>query len=163
MVGPHNKGGKAWNKGKTKKSDERILKSATTLKKRYENGEIIGSWFGRHHDEETKNKISESRKKFLKENPDKHPWKNNSKFKSKPCEVLKAKLKENYIEFVSEYTDKVWIHSYAIDIAFPNKKIGIEINGNQHYNKDMSLKPYYKKRQKYLEENRLDYFKFSLS
>ena len=35
---------------------------------------------------------------------------------------------------------------YSIDIAFPDKKIGIEINGNQHYNRDGTLKEYYLKR-----------------
>jgi uncharacterized protein YydD (DUF2326 family) len=31
-------------------------------------------------------------------------------------------------------------------VAFPDKKIGIEINGNQHYNSDKTLKTYYQNR-----------------
>jgi ribosomal protein L40E len=88
--------------------------------------------------------ISNARKKFLKENPDKHPWKNNDKFKSVPCELLKMKLKENETIFFPEYTDLEWSRLFSIDIAFPNKKIGIEVNGNQHYNNDGTLKDYYK-------------------
>ena len=38
-----------------------------------------------------------------------------------------------------------------MDIAFPDKQIGIEINGNQHYERNGDLKPYYKDRHNYLE------------
>lgn len=36
--------------------------------------------------------------------------------------------------------------AFSIDIAFPDIKIGIEVNGNQHYNNDGSLKQYYQQR-----------------
>jgi hypothetical protein len=98
---------------------------------------------------ESKNKISKGRIKYLKENPDKHPWKNNDKFKSKPCELLKMKLDKNNIKYISEYEPSNEKY-YSIDIAFPNKKIGIEINGNQHYERDGSLKNYYIKRNEFL-------------
>ena len=98
---------------------------------------------------EVKEKISKGRIKYLKENPDKHPWKNNDKFKSKPCELLKNKLNENNIIYISEYEPSNERY-YSIDIAFPNKKIGVEINGNQHYNRDGTLKDYYNKRNNFL-------------
>ena len=145
-----NKGGTAWNKGRTKDNDERILKSSLTLKEKFKSGELTASWIGKHHSEETKKKMSQSRKTYLKNNPDKHPWKNLSKFKSEPCEKLKQILKEQNLKFTEEFTDKSWEHNYSIDIAFPNKKIGIEVNGNQHYNGDGSLKEYYKNREEYL-------------
>jgi hypothetical protein len=97
---------------------------------------------------EAKQKISKGRIKYLKENPDKHPWKNNDKFKSKPCELLKNKLNENNIIYISEYEPSK-NRFYSLDIAFPNKKIGIEINGNQHYNRDGTLKDYYIERNKF--------------
>lgn len=99
--------------------------------------------------EETKQKISDGRKKYLRENPDKHPWKKNSKFISVPCESFKNILRNNNIKFVEEYSD-FKDHNYSVDIAFPEYKIGIEINGNQHYNKDGSLSKYYQKRHNYL-------------
>lgn len=106
-----------------------------------------------HHNvsEETRKKISEFRKKYLKENPDKHPWRNNNKFKSKPCEKIKDWLKSKEINFIGEYVNHgVKDKNYSIDIAFPDKMIGIEINGNQHYNNDGTLKPYYREREKLL-------------
>jgi len=104
------------------------------------------------HTEETKSKISEKRKEYLKNNPDKHPWKRNTKFKSVPCEKVKSFLTEKNIKFVDEWQpleDKF----YSIDIAFPDIKLGIEINGNQHYNSDGSLKDYYKKRHDEIEND----------
>lgn len=99
--------------------------------------------------EETKQIISEKRKKYLKEHPDEHPWKRHNKFKSKPCEHLKEILKNSF-EFEEEYTDERWEHNYSIDIAFLDKKIGVEVNGNQHYQQSGELTNYYQKRHDYL-------------
>lgn len=95
-------------------------------------------------------KLSESRKKYLKENPDKHPWKNKSKYISGPCEHFKNILKSKNIEFVEEYSPLL-TNFYSIDIAFPDIKVGIEINGNQHYNKDKTLADYYQERHDKIE------------
>jgi len=58
---------------------------------------------GKKHTEECKKRLSASRTKYLAENPDKHPWKNNSKFKSIPCETLKEILRNNGFKFEEEY------------------------------------------------------------
>ena len=42
---------------------------------------------------------------------------------------------------------------FSIDIAFPEIQLGIEINGEQHYNRDGSLKDYYKKRHEDIENS----------
>ena len=97
------------------------------------------------HSAETKNKLSEIKKKWLKDNPDKHVWKRRNKHDSVPCNCFKDKLKENKISFFPEY-EPLENYSYSIDVAFPCDKFGIEINGNQHYDKNGKLKPYYQKR-----------------
>jgi len=106
---------------------------------------------GRSHSEETKKIISEKRKKWLKNNPEKHPWKNNKKFLSKPCEKLKKDLTKYGILF-SEEIEPLEEKFYAIDIAIIEKGIGLEVNGNQHYNNDKTLKDYYQKRKELIEE-----------
>lgn len=101
------------------------------------------------HTEDSKRKISESRKEYFKENPDKHPWKSSDKFKSKPCENFKNILSEMDINFISEMSiceDRF----FSVDIGIPQYRIAIEINGNQHYNRDGSLKDYYQKRHEYI-------------
>ena len=93
--------------------------------------------------------ISDSIKRYYKKNMDKHPWRNNSKFISKPCENFKKILIENNIRFVEEFSE-FKKHLYSIDVALPEFKLGFEINGNQHYYKDGTLKEYYQKRENYL-------------
>ncbi len=92
---------------------------------------------------EQKNNIRNGRIKFLKENPEKHPWKQKNKKKSVPCELLKEILIKNELVFQPEYTPVESDRFYSIDIAFIKNKIGVEVNGNQHYNKDGTLKKYY--------------------
>lgn len=93
----------------------------------------------------TSEKISKARTKYLKENPDKHVWKRLSKFKSEPCERVKKYLNDQGIKFIEEW-NPLEFRQFSIDIAFPDIKLGIEVNGNQHYNSDGTLKEYYQKR-----------------
>jgi transposase len=117
-----------------------------TIKKILQKNNIIPHKSDHKHTDETKQKLSDIRKKFLKENPDKHPWRSNNKFKSIPCEKIKEWLKSKNIQFIEEYSVPNISNNFSIDIAFPDKLIGIEINGNQHYNTDGTLKEYYQKR-----------------
>ena len=96
------------------------------------------------HTDETKQIISTKRKLFLKNNPDKHPWRKPNNFKSAPCLELKNWLTFKNVQFISEYTNHgVPDRYFSLDIAFPDKMVAVEVNGNQHYNKDGSLKDYY--------------------
>lgn len=103
----------------------------------------------RRHSEETKKKMSEDRKKYLKENPDKHPWKKDTKFISIPCENFKKVLDELNIKYLPEYTPSD-DRAFSIDILLPQYKIAIEVNGNQHYNKNATLKAYYQERHDFI-------------
>jgi very-short-patch-repair endonuclease len=102
---------------------------------------------------ETKELLSEKRKKWLKDNPDKHPWRKKDKFISKPCENVKKFLNELGVLFVEEYQPDIGDRSFSIDIAIPDKMIALEINGNQHYERDGKLKPYYQERHDLLESS----------
>lgn len=111
----------------------------------------ISKCYYRKHNDETKKKISNKRLDYLKNNQNKHPWKNNKKFISKPCEYFKNILNKNDIQYVSEYSP-LYDRNFSIDIVLLNKKIGIEINGNQHYNNDKTLKSYYQNRKVLIEK-----------
>ena len=104
---------------------------------------------------ETRKLLSEIRTKWLKDNPDKHPWrkKGDDKFKSVPCEKMKEFLTSKGLIFAAEYQPEVGGRHFSIDIAFPDKKIAIEVNGTQHYERDGKLKPYYQERHDILEAN----------
>lgn len=103
--------------------------------------------------EKTKKKISEKRKSFLKNNPDKHPWKRKDKHRSVPCENVKGYLLNAGVSFVEEYSPEIGDRFFSIDIALPDKMIAIEVNGQQHYNPDGTLKKYYQDRHDLLESN----------
>lgn len=101
---------------------------------------------GTSHTQETKDKMSKIRSQFLKDNPDKHPWRQHDKFKSQPCESLKKFLKELNVNFIEELQGVVDGRHFSIDIALPDKMIAIEVNGIHHYEPDGSLSPYYQER-----------------
>lgn len=105
--------------------------------------------------DETRRKMSEAKRKWNRENPDKLPWRvlGNKAFKSVPCEKLKDFLTVKGIQFVAEYPPNVGGRAFSLDIAFPDKLIAIEVNGNQHYERDGRLKPYYQERHDLLEAN----------
>jgi hypothetical protein len=108
---------------------------------------------GRPHTDETRKKLSEIQKTYLKNNPEKHPWVYHKSYISIPCENFKKILTENNINYVPEYAPLFPERHFSIDIAFPDIKVGIEINGNQHYNSDKTLAPYYVERKRLLEES----------
>jgi len=97
-------------------------------------------------------KHGEKIKAFYRKNPDKHPWKKHTKFVSTPCEHLKQLLRDRGIAFIGEFTplsDRL----FSVDIAFPDKRVALEVNGNQHYDKVGQLTPYYQARHDLLESN----------
>lgn len=110
------------------------------------------SFAGKFHTDESKAILRKKRIEYLESNTDKHPWKKNSKFISEPCEFLKKKLREAGLDFVEEY-QPLAKRFFALDISFPDKKIGIEVNGNQHYNPDKTLKKYYRERHDLIVES----------
>ena len=83
------------------------------------------------HTEETKKKISEARIKFLHENPDMVPYKLNhySKGRSYAEEYWKVILDSNNLVYEEQYQ----IGPYQLDFAFPDLKIDLEIDGDQHH------------------------------
>lgn len=108
----------------------------------------------RKHTEETKRKIREGRKNYLKNNPDKRSWQTRESGKSIPCEKLKKMLKDRGISFIEEYEPLLHLDRFfSIDISFPDIKVGVEINGRQHYDELGNLSPYYQKRHDLIEDD----------
>ena len=83
----------------------------------------------RKHSQETKNKISNIRKKYLDENPDKIPYLLNHSSKiSYPEKYFIECFKElNNIEF--QYR----VGRYVLDFANVDKKVYFEVDGETHY------------------------------
>lgn len=83
------------------------------------------------HTEETKKRISESKRKYLQENPDQVPYRLNhsSKGRSYPEEYWKIILDTNDVKYEEEFP----VGIYSLDFAIPESKIDLEIDGEQHY------------------------------
>lgn len=91
---------------------------------------ISGNWKGRHHSDEEKKKISEARKKYLSEHPDKVPFKlNHSSKESYPEKYFREWLQKENIFSEREYQ----VGLYTLDFAWPERKIYLEIDGSQHH------------------------------
>lgn len=103
------------------------------------------------HTSETKAKLSLLRRNFLAEHPDKHPWRRSTKFHSVPCALVRDWLTQHDVQFIAEFGNGFSGRFFSIDIAFPDKRLGIEINGNQHYTHDGNLRPYYQERKRIIE------------
>jgi very-short-patch-repair endonuclease len=103
----------------------------------------------KRHSEETKKKISQKRTQFLQENPHMVPYKLNhySKGRSYPEEYWKEVLDAENLSYVEQFQ----IGLYQLDFAFPELKIDLEIDGDQHY-LDEKIVQSDLRRTQYLEE-----------
>lgn len=102
------------------------------------------------HSDESKRKLSISASKWLR-NSVHHPWR--SKHESYPEKVLRQWLSNNLsrqYSIIQEHTPTDFDRNYRMDFAIIDLKLDIEVNGNAHYI-DGRLKPYYLKRQQYIE------------
>lgn len=102
--------------------------------------------------EETKKKISISRTKYLKENPDQVPYLlNHSSKESYPEKYFTKVFKNEGLDVVKSYRFGL----YELDFSIPEKKIDIEVDGSQHW-LDKKIVESDKRRTKLLEEDGWD-------
>jgi very-short-patch-repair endonuclease len=119
----HHIGHTAWNKGLTKESDERIKRQGETYSSRYKTGSPEAKALGHVMTEEIKKKISETQKKN---------YTGRSRYAT--AREHRCSYAESY--FTECFTDAVkqlHVDRYFLDFAWPDIKIYIEIDGEQHY------------------------------
>src|SRR5574344_336650 len=122
-----------WNKGLTKETDDRILKSSIIKHQHLNDGTVIPSWTGRHHTKDQRKRISKKLSTYYKNHPDKVPYVLNHSSKTSYPEqyFMDVFEKENII---LEYHHQISI--YELDFCSLEKKIYIEIDGEQHFQKE---------------------------
>ena len=143
-------GKRPWNKGLTKETDGRVKQAAISLKLRYENGELKSPQKGIKHTEQEKQHLSDIRKKYLKEHPNKVPYVlNHHSHGDSYCEkFFKQILNNEHIEYEQNY----YQFGYFLDFAFPITKTYFEVDGEQHYLDERIVK-HDKKRTEVLQKN----------
>lgn len=111
------------------------------------------------HTNESRKKISEARIKYLTNNPDKVPYLlNHSRKESYPEKYFtELFIKENI-----NVTRKLQVSYYELDFCIPDKKINIEIDGDQHYLDNKAINNDIK-RNKFLEEKGWDIIRIKWS
>lgn len=119
--------------------------------KRDENGKIQSFWKGKKLSEEHKQHIKEGLQHWKETH--KEEFLNYSRSKSKCCENFKNYLKQNNIDFVEEYCPYPNERLYSLDIAWPDEKIAVEINGSQHYDNKGNLNKLTLDKQKFFEDH----------
>jgi len=114
-----------------------IKKNLITTRKASETAKLRGN-VGKNHSEQTKQKISTARKKFLDKNPDKVPYRLNHSSKDSYPEMLfeHLLLEHNITGWVKKY--QVGVYEY--DFAFIQEKIDIEIDGSTHLQEKVKSK-----------------------
>lgn len=126
---------RAWSKGLTKETDERINKIAENLKNRYKNGEIIPHFKGKHHSKETKERISIKRTDYI-HNADTHvKWfiVSNGQKELKVQGTWERDVANKLTELGVQWTRKSLIYDgfrrYTPDFYLPDLNIFIEVKG----------------------------------
>ena len=114
----------SWNTGLTKETDSRLLKASVTLSNNTKG--IKRNPLSEQH----KLNISAGMRKFLKDNPDKVPYKlNHSSTMSYPEQYFSKLFRNESFNFIYHYH----IGMYELDFADIDKQVDIEIDGEQHY------------------------------
>lgn len=129
------------------------------LRNKSESQKISQNRNPRKHSDETKKKISEIRKKYLSENPDMVPYRLNHSSKESFPEKYFSEVFENENIKVERYFQ---VGLYELDFCIPDKKIDIEIDGNQHYYDDKIVESD-KRRTLSLEESGWDIIRINWS
>lgn len=123
-----------WNKGKTKATNDILREKGERLSKRYKLRELVPSWTGRKHTEETKLKISESMKLAQKEgrahNIGQCRWNCEHSWPEKW--LVQVLANEFGFEENKDYFTEFSFGRFSLDFAWPDKKLCIEVDGKQH-------------------------------
>lgn len=145
------------NHGKTKgyKGTNQFIKAkenGLTIKVSSETkNKIRNALLGKRLSFEHKQKIKEGLQRWKETH--KNEFEAYSKGQSKCCENFKQYLRNNNIDFIEEYCPYWEERGYRLDIAFPDEKIGIEINGSQHYDNEGNLNEITLEKQKFFENH----------
>lgn len=117
------------------------------------------SFKGKTLSEEHKKKISDSRKKYLDDNPGKIPYLlNHSSKESYPEKIFREALERRKIE---GWTYNFSLKRYSLDFAFTRQLIDVEIDGNTHLLENVRTKDLV--RDEYLKQNGWKVIRFTAS
>jgi len=142
-----------WNKGLTKETDNRIMKSGLTYKNNYKIGKIKNK-FGKNNPFYGKKHTQES----IKEIRDARANQNFSFYNSSIELKIQGFLKRLGIEHFTHFCINNIEHSYSSDIFIPSMNLVIECDGD-YFHGNTKLFPTEKLNKKQLEQKQRDEFR----
>lgn len=125
-----------WNKGLTKETNETLKKSGENFSAKVKNGEIVLAkiYLGKHLSEEHKNAIARGMKKAHAENRahniGESRWNTEHSWPEKW--FIQVLSNEFQMKESEHYVTEMPFCKYSLDFAWPEKKLCIEIDGEQH-------------------------------
>lgn len=131
-----------WNKGLTADTDDRVKQHG--LGRRGKDS----TFKGKHHSEETKQKLREARLKYLSSNPDKVPYLLNHSSRTSYPELYFSELFRKEGIPLKHHKQ---VSLYQLDFYNEDCMLDVEIDGEQHY-VDARIAESDKRRTSYLEE-----------
>lgn len=139
---------KAWNKGLTKETSKSIKAHSDTLKRKYKTGQLIAHNLGKKlWSEEDKKRISQHRKQYLNQHPEKVPYLLNHS--------SKISYPERYFKYVFNKENinlnyHLQVGRYQLDFYNEDLKKYVQIDGQSHYVDKKTIK---------IDEERTQYLK----
>lgn len=119
----------SWNKGLTKGTDERVKKNGESVSK------VLKGASKPKPSIETRKKLSIARKKYLKEHADDTSWRLGNQMSYLEKHFLGALKLNRYFDKFEIVREKCFYPYYA-DFAFENAKVVVELDGQQHIQRD---------------------------
>lgn len=139
-----------WNKGLTKKTDNRVAimsRKQSIVRKKLDISGDKNPFYGKKHSKDTIKKIRDARAK------------QNFSFYNSSIELkIQEFLKKLGIEYITHFCINEIEHSYSCDIFIPSEKMVIECDGN-YFHGNPKLFPQEKLNQKQMEQKERDAFR----
>ena len=150
-----------WNKGLTAETSESIRKGINTTKSRYMSGEIVPHFLGKHHTEETKNKIRNTTLDYVMNTLGARP-----RYNKKSIPILEAIGKEHgwnlqHAENGGEFY--TGIHAF-VDAYDKEKNIVVEYDETVHYvdiEKNILREKDIKRQQRIIDHLHCDFYRYN--
>ena len=146
IVGFNDKGHKAWNKGLTKDTDDRVKRSSesvkTTVLDKISTGWVPAFATKEYWTEDRKKQQSEKRKKFLLENPEKHPNRilaSNRKNYSYLENIVSKWLDDNDIKYERQFVYPFKDSNRYVDFYIKDYNLFIEVDGEYWHKNSIDI------------------------
>lgn len=137
----------AWNKGLTAATDSRVKQYALTSRHKYMTGELMPSFLGKHHSDDTKTKMRESTLDYIEQTA------GGIRYSIKACDYFDKLNRENGWNLVhARNGGEIRVNRFSLDAYDKELNIVVEYDENKHHMCGMDRNPRDIEREKTIKE-----------